>query len=229
MRTIDDIHETVKKYQEALNAEQNSPKTHYVVVGGGICICQKPNTFHYELCKGEPVPMLYSTAERHKQKYDEKLTDDIQLQIILYSDWLKKNIDECSKLEKMGSQEPVPENSPMEVPETPVPENIQKKIKVNKKNMIKSPENSPMETPETTPKKLQKNTPETMKTPDTNKTPEPVQKPVQGNTLPTVPRPITSICESCPIEIQKCWACRFCMGIDTSGLEWTVNCAYTKK
>jgi hypothetical protein len=76
--------------------------------------------------------MIWETAKKKQAEFQEKCGDNIRLEIIKYSDWLIKNIDECKKLmECMRQQfssgedsqkkvEPEPEPKTIELPQSPM-------------------------------------------------------------------------------------------------------------
>lgn len=44
-----------------------------------------------------------------------------------------------------------------------------------------------------------------------------------------IDRPISASCPTCPLGINKCIACRYCLGIDINTTPWVVNCGYGEK
>lgn len=68
-----------------------------------------------------------------------------------------------------------------------------------------------------------------------------IQKTLAGNnqdvTIPEsitppkerVTRAITITCESCPLSVNTCMTCRFCMGININTYPWEINCGFIKE
>ena len=97
MRTYEDVKVALTRYRQELEEEAKT-KSHYVVVGGNMCITKKGASTQYILGKGDPVPMIKSTAKYNMEKQQARLTDDVHLEIIPYWEWLESNIKECEKL-----------------------------------------------------------------------------------------------------------------------------------
>ena len=100
MRTIDDVRTSLKFYEGELQRESGIKRDHFIITGGNLSVVKKGNgpTGQYILDKGTPVPMVWETAKRKLAEFQEKCGDNIRLEIIKYSDWLLKNIEECKKL-----------------------------------------------------------------------------------------------------------------------------------
>lgn len=125
MRTIDDIKATVVRYRRELAEEQKKTNSHYVVIGGNMCITQKGSSRHYVLGKGDPVPMVLDTARKHFKKNESKMMDGIKLEVVKYSKWLEDSINECEKLLMYST--PLIDNEPVSQPvteEVPEPLNV---------------------------------------------------------------------------------------------------------
>lgn len=125
MRTIDDIKATVVRYRRELAEEQKKTNSHYVVMGGNMCITQKGPSRHYVLGKGDPVPMVLDTARKHLKKNESKMMDGIKLEVVKYSKWLEDSIKECEKL--LAYSTPSISNEPVSQPiieEMPEPLNM---------------------------------------------------------------------------------------------------------
>lgn len=127
MRTYEEVKAARKIYQDALVEEAGSRHPHYVVTGGNMCIIKK-GAAQYMLGKGEPVPMREDTAQGKLEMFQDLCGDNIKLEIISYSEWLKANIAECDHLisciQKSLSGEELDEEPAQEVDtvETPVNE-----------------------------------------------------------------------------------------------------------
>ena len=42
-------------------------------------------------------------------------------------------------------------------------------------------------------------------------------------------RPVVASCPTCPLGINKCVACKYCLGVNTNIIPWVVNCGYGEK
>lgn len=126
MRTYEEVKAARKKYHDALVEEAGSRHPHFVITGGNMCVIKK-GAAQYILGKGEPIPMREDTAQGKLVFFQEKCGDNIKLEVISYSDWLKANIEECDHLisciqKSLSGEEEIPEEPmPVEnVEETPV-------------------------------------------------------------------------------------------------------------
>ena len=99
MRTYEDIEEALKNYENELARESHIKRDHYIITGGNVNIIKK-NIREYTLEKGTPTPMVWETAKKKHAEFQVKCGDNIRLEIIKYSDWLIKNIEDCRKLMK---------------------------------------------------------------------------------------------------------------------------------
>lgn len=99
MRTYEDVMEALKSYENELTRESGIKRDHYIIVGGNINLVRK-SVGEYVLEKGTPTPMVWETAKKKLAEFQAKCGDNIRLEIINYSDWLLKNIEDCKKLIK---------------------------------------------------------------------------------------------------------------------------------
>ena len=99
MRTYEDVIEALKTYENELTRESGIRRDHYIIVGGSINLVRK-GVGEYVLEKGTPTPMVWETAKKKLTEFQAKCGDNIRLEIINYSDWLLKNIEDCKKLIK---------------------------------------------------------------------------------------------------------------------------------
>lgn len=99
MRTYEDVKEALKGFEAELKRESGIKRDHYIIMGGNVNVVRK-NIGEYALEKGTPVPMIWETARKKQAEFQEKCGDNIRLEIIKYSDWLIKNIEDCKKLMK---------------------------------------------------------------------------------------------------------------------------------
>jgi hypothetical protein len=136
MRTYEDVRETLKLYEDELKRESGIKRDHYIIMGGSVNVVRK-GIGDYALEKGNPVPLIWETAKKKQAEFQEKCGDNIRLEIIKYSDWLIKNIEECKKLIKcmrkqfssgdnplesiVENPESTPESTPESIVETPEP------------------------------------------------------------------------------------------------------------
>lgn len=97
MRTYEDVQAALSRYKEELE-EENKVNSHFVVVGGNMCITKKGASTQYILGKGDPIPMIRTTAEKNIERHQAKVMGDMKLKIMPYAEWLQSNIDECQKL-----------------------------------------------------------------------------------------------------------------------------------
>ena len=122
MRTYEDVKEALKSFEDELKRESGIKRDHYIIMGGSVNVVKK-GVGEYALDKGTPVPMIWETAKKKQAEFQEKCGDNIRLEIIKYSDWLIKNIDECKKLmECMRQQFSSGEDSQKKVDPEPEPE-----------------------------------------------------------------------------------------------------------
>lgn len=120
----------LKRFMDELNAEKTARVEHFIVTGGSLCVIRKGISTTHILGKGDPVPMTKDTAKKNKDKFQPMCTDDVELKIIPYTEWLESNIEECNKLldcmrRTMAGEEqestdvqdiPVPTQEPATVP-----------------------------------------------------------------------------------------------------------------
>lgn len=97
MRTYEDVKEALEYYKEELKREATTKRDHYIVVGGNMCVIRK-GVGQYALGKGDPIPMVWETAKKKVEEFQEKCCDGVKLESVKYNDWLNNNIIECNKL-----------------------------------------------------------------------------------------------------------------------------------
>lgn len=119
MRTYEDVQAALSRYKEELE-EENKVNSHFVVVGGNMCITRKGASTQYILGKGDPIPMIKATAEKNMERQQAKVMGDVKLKIVPYGEWLQSNIDECQKL--CNCMEQSLNNKPVEPVPVPTPE-----------------------------------------------------------------------------------------------------------
>lgn len=98
MRTYEDVKLALKYYQEELNREKESKSPHYVIVGGNMSIIRNGTSIQFSLGKGNPVPMIKSTADKNVVKFQAKCEDGLKLEVVKYDKWLEGEIKECNQL-----------------------------------------------------------------------------------------------------------------------------------
>jgi len=133
MRTYEDVQAALSRYKEELE-EENKVNSHFVVVGGNMCITKKGASTQYILGKGDPIPMIKATAEKNMERQQAKVMGDVKLKIVPYGEWLQSNIDECQKLcncmeqslndkpaEPVSVPVPTPEREPIQEEQAGIP------------------------------------------------------------------------------------------------------------
>ncbi len=204
MRTIDDVRTSLKFYEGELQRESGIKRDHFIITGGNLSVVKKGNgpTGQYILDKGTPVPMVWETAKRKLAEFQEKCGDNIRLEIIKYSDWLLKNIEECKKLMEcmQNSMSGNPAESASE-------SNSESPRKSAPESMSGNPAESASESNSESPRK---SAPESM----------------SGNPAESTSKsyPVEMSCQSCPYEIKTCMICRFAVGINMKVFPWEVIC-----
>jgi len=98
MRTYEDVKIALKKYHDELANEASSKQSHWIVIGGNMCIVKKGASTQYILGKGDPVPMIKATAEANLSKFQARCGDNIELKMVEYTSWLNEEIKECEHL-----------------------------------------------------------------------------------------------------------------------------------
>ena len=200
MRTIDDVRTSLKFYEGELQRESGIKRDHFIITGGNLSVVKKGNgpTGQYILDKGTPVPMVWETAKRKLAEFQEKCGDNIRLEIIKYSDWLLKNIEECKKLMECM------QNSMSGNPAESASESISE-------SQRKSPRKS---APESISGNPAESTSESTSESDTESQRKSTSKSY----------PVEMSCPSCPYEIKTCMICRFAAGINMKVFPWEVIC-----
>ena len=196
MRTIDDVRTSLKFYEGELQRESGIKRDHFIITGGNLSVVKKGNgpTGQYILDKGTPVPMVWETAKRKLAEFQEKCGDNIRLEIIKYSDWLLKNIEECKKLMECM------QNSMSGNPAESASESISES---QRKSAPESISGNPAES-------------------TSESTSESISESQRKSTSKSYP--VEMSCQSCPYEIKTCMICRFVAGINMKVFPWEVIC-----
>lgn len=122
MRTYEDVKEALKAFEDELKRESGIKRDHYIITGGNMSVVRK-GVGQYALDKGTPVPMIWETAKKKHEEFQEKCGENLRLEITKYSDWLTKNIEDCKKLmncmQKSLSGEDTKPETPESQPECP--------------------------------------------------------------------------------------------------------------
>lgn len=200
MRTYEDVKEALKSFEDELKRESGIKRDHYIIMGGSVNVVKK-GVGEYALDKGTPVPMIWETAKKKQAEFQEKCGDNIRLEIIKYSDWLIKNIDECKKLmECMRQQFSSGEDSQKKV--DPEPEAAQ----------------------ESAPESV-------LKIAETNPEPEPKSIELPQSPMPCdcTARQLEMSCPTCPYGIKTCMVCKFASGINMNVFPWEIICSIPNK
>ena len=58
---------------------------------------------------------------------------------------------------------------------------------------------------------------------------DPLDSFVPQQNVDGIKRPIIISCENCPLGVNTCMTCRFCLGVDTNVYPWEINCGFTKE
>ena len=230
MRTYEDVKETLEIYEAELKRESNIKRDHFIIMGGNVNVVRK-GVGNYALEKGNPVPLIWETAKKKHAEFQEKCGDNIRLEIIKYSDWLIKNIEECKKLIKcmrkqFSSNVDPHESAPESLPESTV-ENTESVSESTMENTDSGTDSS-VENTESTLESTAENTesaPESIA-----ETPEPPYEPIELPQSPAGPshtaRQLDDVsCPSCPYGIKTCMVCKFASGINMNVFPWEIICS----
>lgn len=198
MRTYEDVKEALKSFEDELKRESGIKRDHYIIMGGNVNVVKK-GVGEYALGKGTPVPMIWETAKKKQAEFQVKCGDNIRLEIIKYSDWLIKNIEECKKLmECMRQQFSSGEESQKKVDPEPEPETAPESV-------LKIAETDPEPEP---------------------KTIELSQSPIPCD---CTARQLEMTCPTCPYGIKTCMVCKFASGINMNAFPWEIICSIPNK
>lgn len=198
MRTYEDVKEALKSFEDELKRESGIKRDHYIIMGGNVNVVKK-GVGEYALGKGTPVPMIWETAKKKQTEFQEKCGDNIRLEIIKYSDWLIKNIDECKKLmEYMRQQFSSGEDSQKKADPEPEPETTPESV-------LKIAEIDPEPEP---------------KTIELSQSPMPCD---------CTTRQMEMSCPTCPYGIKTCMVCKFASGINMNVFPWEIVCSIPNK
>lgn len=200
MRTYEDVKEALKNYEAELTRESGIKRDHYIIMGGNVNVVKK-NVGEYALEKGTPVPMIWETAKKKQAEFQAKCGDNIRLEIIKYSDWLIKNIEDCKKLMKCMEESLSGKTQQKTAPETIEP------VLEPKQEIIESEDPEPPVIG-------------VLCTRDTKTNPE-----NPGNNL----RPVSLSCPTCPYGVKTCMICKFAAGINMDTFPWEVICSAPEK
>ena len=205
MRTYEDVKEALKGFEAELKRESGIKRDHYIIMGGNVNVVRK-NIGEYALEKGTPVPMIWETARKKQAEFQEKCGDNIRLEIIKYSDWLIKNIEDCKKLMKCMEESLTGKSTT--------------------KSTAKSTELPPENTPESK-QEIAEYDPQPI---------PPVIGPICTHSPSEKPensdssfRPVSLSCPSCPYSVKTCMICKFAAGINMDVFPWEVICNAPEK
>ena len=53
--------------------------------------------------------------------------------------------------------------------------------------------------------------------------------PIPQQNMDGIKRPIVMTCENCPLGVNTCMTCRFCLGVDSNVYPWEINCGFKKE
>lgn len=201
MRTYEDVKEALKGFEAELKRESGIKRDHYIIMGGNVNVVRK-NIGEYALEKGTPVPMIWETARKKQAEFQEKCGDNIRLEIIKYSDWLIKNIEDCKKLMKC-MEESLTGKTTAKTTELP----------------LENPPESKHEIAEQEPEPI----PPVIGPICTH---SPSEKPENSNSNF---RPVSLSCPSCPYGVKTCMICKFAAGINMDVFPWEVICNAPEK
>ena len=215
MRTYEDVKEALKKYEDELKRESNIKRDHFIIMGGNVNVVRK-GIGDYALEKGTPVPMIWETAKKKHTEFQEKCGDNIRLEIIKYSDWLIKNIEECKKLIKCMRKQFSSGDNPQESE----PESVAESTAETTESVTEKTESVPESTAEN---------PESV-TEDAESVAESEPETTDQPQSPTGPshtaRQLDDVsCPDCPYGITTCMVCKFASGINMNVFPWEIICS----
>lgn len=194
MRTIEDVKEALKNYEDELKRESGIKRDHYIIMGGNMSVVKR-GVGQYALDKGTPIPMIWETAKKKHEEFQEKCGGNIRLEIIKYSDWLTKNIEDCHKLIGCMQKSLAGEETVSTAPTNP-PDGIEPESGCD----VPEENPAPDETEQVIPGGV-------FKGPD--------------GTF----RAISVTCSDCPYGASSCMICRFATGINMDTFPWEVICS----
>ena len=222
MRTYEDVKEALKTYEAELKRESNIKRDHFIIMGGNINVVRK-GIGDYALEKGTPVPMIWETAKKKHAEFQEKCGDNIRLEIIKYSDWLIKNIEECKKLIKCMRKQFSSGGDPQES----VPESVAESTVENTESTAENTESvseSATENTEFTPESTAENAESTVE--NTDHPHKPIELPQSPAGPSHTARQLDDVsCPSCPYGIKTCMVCKFASGINMNVFPWEIICS----
>lgn len=222
MRTYEDVKEALKTYEAELKRESNIKRDHFIIMGGNVNVVRK-GIGDYALEKGNPVPLIWETAKKKHAEFQEKCGDNIRLEIIKYSDWLIKNIEECKKLIKCMRKQFSSGDNPQES----MPESVSESTVENTESTAENTESvseSATENTESTPESTAENVESTVE--NTDYPHKPIELPQSPAGPSHTARQLDDVsCPSCPYGIKTCMVCKFASGINMNVFPWEIICS----